>query len=119
MLTVFYEKANKLFLRCARARREREQIAYLRGLIQDGYERVRRADNRRPEFFRLLAVLDTTLEHRSPDLSYEKLGALRRAVTEAQMEARNPGIPIDARMSRYDRVFFRKVEELAWLRSGL
>ena len=78
---------------------------------------MRRADNRRLEFFRLLAVLDTTLEHRSPDLSYEKLGALRQAVTEAQTEARNPGI--DARMSRYDRVFFRKVEELVWLQSGL
>ena len=96
--------------------REREQIAYLCGVIQNGHECMSAAGNRRTAFFRLLAVLDTTLDDRSPDLSYKKLGALRKVVTEAQMEATDPGIPIDSGMSRYDRVFFRKVKELGWLR---
>ena len=67
----------------------------------------------------MLAVLDMTLHHRAPDLSYKKVGVLREALTEAQLEDKRIGIPIDADMSRYDRMFFRKVEKFCWLRLDL
>ena len=96
--------------------RQREQIAYLRDLFHDTYARMSaEPEQQQNEFFWLLAILDTSLHHRAPDLSYERLGELRNILAKADSTQKRSGIGSGPNMARYEWLLFEKVEAVEWL----
>ncbi|GEM_PF-2961746 len=67
------------------------------------------------EFFWLLAILDTSLHHRTPDLSYKRLGELRNILAKADSTQKRSGIGSGPNMARYEWLLFEKVEAVEWL----
>ena len=96
--------------------RQEEQIAYLRTLIQDSYSRMMaQPEQKQNEFFWLLAILGSTLQHRTPDLSHKRMGELQNILAKADSTQKRNGISQFDSMARYDRVLFEPIENVEWL----
>ncbi|MCY4056534.1 MAG: hypothetical protein F4X43_04080 [Acidobacteria bacterium] len=96
--------------------RQQEQIKHLRTLIQDSYSRMMAVpEQKQNEFFWLLAVLSSTLQHRTPDLSHKRMGELQNVLAKADSTQKRSGISTDESMARYDWVLFEQIETVEWL----
>lgn len=96
--------------------RQREQIAFLRQIVQTAFGEMWADRNQRRNTYQyLLAVLETTLQHRTPNLACKRLGAIRKALAEAVVLSTTHGLMADRPMDAYEYSLFAKLEALDWL----